>query len=120
VPTPQSQAISGAEVLINAAESLMVVYNLMAALDNQWNDIGMATTLAAMQTASLNADGSLSTTVDTTPNTAHPIVALPRALSSTQLAQIKTIADAVVSLLNGNAVSAQGGARAILNAAVGG
>jgi hypothetical protein len=122
--TQQSQAIQVANNLISAAQQLMQLYQLMTTIDAQWTDQGTATVIAAMGTIAQNADGSLGTT-DSTPNVAHPLnpttyPTLSRALSSNQIAQLKTILDGVVSYVGGTAVTTQAGARAILNAAVGG
>jgi hypothetical protein len=123
--TPNTQVISVANTIITNAQSLIQIYNSQNQIDLQWTDDSVATYLAAFNTAALNADGTQSSTQDGTPNSAHPIQAsayppLSRPLTATQITQMKTIIDAVVSLLNGNAVSAQTGARAILDAAVGG
>lgn len=126
MPTPNTQAIAVANVLINNANALMQIYNSQVVLDAQWTDDSVATTLADMTTAPLNTDGTQNTaSPDGSPNSAHPISALvypllSRPLTSVQIAQLKTILDAVVTLVNGSAVSAQTGARAILNSAVGG
>jgi hypothetical protein len=118
---PQTQAIQVANALISAAQQLMGLFNTMSTLDAQWTDQSTATILANMQTALVNADGSLAA-ADATPTAGHALTAvtLSRAISANQITQIKTILDAVVTLVNGSAVSAQTGARAILNVAVGG
>lgn len=123
--TQQSQAIQVANQLISISGQLMSLYQQMVALDAAWTDQGVATVLANMQTVPLNADGSLGTTPDGTPNVAHPIntatfLTFSRALSSNQLGQCKTILDGIVNYVGGQAVATQVGARAILNAAVGG
>lgn len=122
--TQQSQAIQVANSLFGLAAQLMSIYTQMVALDAAWSDNGLAAVIAAMGTVTLNADGSLGT-VDSTPNVAHPLnpatyPTLQRALSSNQIAQIKTVLDNVVTYVNGSAVSATSGARAILNSSVGG
>jgi hypothetical protein len=122
--TQQSQAIQIANQLISLSQTLMSIYQGMVVLDAAWSDDGTATVIAALGTVALNADGSLGA-ADGAPNVAHPInpalfPVLTRALSSNQITQLKTILDAVVTLVNGSAVSAQTGARGILNAAVGG
>jgi hypothetical protein len=63
--------------------------------------------------------------VDGAPNVAHPInptlyPTMNRAISSNQIAQLKTILDGIVAYVGGSAVTTQAGARAILNIAVGG
>jgi len=122
--TPQSQAIEVANGLFSAAQQLMGVYNLMIKLDAEWTDDSVATFVAAFSTVATNADGSLGA-ADATPNVAHAIdpskyPAMTRAMSSNSIAQIKTILDGIVTYVNGSAVTAQPGARAILNNAVGG
>jgi hypothetical protein len=102
----------------------MATYQQIVALDAAWTDTTSATVIAAMGTAVQNADGSLGAP-DGTPNAAHPInpllyPVLSQAVSSTQLAQAKTILDGVRSYVEGQAVSTQAGARAILNAVIGG
>lgn len=122
--TQQSQAIGVANQLITIAGQLLSIYQQMVILDAAWSDDGVATVLANLGTVGLNADGSLGT-VDATPNVAHPInpslyPTLQRAISSNQIAQVKTILDGVVNYVGGQAVTTQVGARGILNAAVGG
>lgn len=122
VQTPQQQTLNTINNLIAASQLIMSVYNTQSALDQYWTDNSVATTMAALGTVALNADGTTGA-ADGTPNEAHPLdpskyTNLSRTLSPNQITQIKTILDAVVSLINGNAVSAQTGARAILNATV--
>lgn len=119
--TPQTQAAQVVNGLIACAQQMMTIYQQMVALDAQWTDQNVANIVAAMATAAQNADGSIGAT-DATPNTAHPITSalLTRAISSTQIAQIKTILDGMVGYINGQAVATQAGSRAILNVAVGG
>jgi hypothetical protein len=118
---PQQQALNTINNLLSLAQTMLAVYNQMAALDQYWTDNGIANMLAALGTVALNADGTTGAT-DATPVETHPLdpnkyAQLSRTLTPTQITQIKTILDAVVSLMNGSAVSAQTGARAILNAA---
>lgn len=122
--TQQSQAIGVANQIITAANTLLSLYQQMVILDAAWSDDGVATVLANLATVALNADGSVGA-ADGTPNVAHPISpslfpTLQRAISSNQIAQIKTILDGVVNYVGGQAVTTQAGARGILNAAVGG
>lgn len=119
----QSQAISIANQMFTLAQSVVNIYTQMVAIDAQWSDNGVATVLAAMGTVVLNSDGSTGA-ADGSPNTAHPLdptkyPTLQRSLSSTQITQLKTELDNLVSHINGNAVGATAGARAILNSAVG-
>jgi hypothetical protein len=122
--TQQSQAIQVVNTLISLSTQLMNVYQQMVALDAAWTDQGAATVIAALGTVAINADGSLGA-ADGAPNVAHPLdpakyPTLSHSLSSNQIAQCKTILDGLVSYVNGQAVTTQIGARAILNAAVGG
>jgi len=122
--TPQSQAIQVANQIMSLSQQLLGIYQQMAVLDAAWTDDGVATTIAALGTTALNADGSPGA-ADGTPNAAHPInltsyPTLSRAVSSNQIAQAKTIMDGIVNYVGGQAVSTQAGARAILNAVTGG
>lgn len=124
--TPQSATIQLANLLESEAQAIIGLYNSHKIVQAQWTDQGIANQLNALATAALNVDGSFGT-ADGTPNVAHPIdtrvavnSALGKSLSANQLTQIKTLMDAIVSLVDGNAVSAQTGAHSILNQAVGG
>ena len=122
--TVQSQAIEGVNGGIGSAQQLMNLYVQLVHLKEIWQDVNVGQTISAMSTIKLNADGSLGA-ADTTPNAGNPIdtnkyPTLSRALSSTQIAQMKTILDGIVDYIEGRAVSAQPGARAILNTAIGG
>ncbi len=122
--TNQSQAIQVANAYFAAASDLMAAYQRVVALGQQWTDESVANTLNALSTAALNADGTLGT-ADGTPNNTHPIdtriyTALQHAVSANQIASVKTVEDAFVTLINGSAVSAQVGARGILNSVIGG
>lgn len=122
--TLQSQALQVANQLMSLSQQLLGIYQQMVILDAAWSDDAAATVIAAMATTALNADGSAGT-ADATPNAAHPInlvtyPTLSRAVSSTQIAQAKTIMDGIVAYVGGQAVSTQVGARAILNAVTGG
>jgi hypothetical protein len=118
--TPQTQAIGVANQLIGLAAQLLAIYQQMVIIDAAWADGSMANLINALATASLNADGSIGA-VDGTPNTAHPItnLALQRSMSATQITQLKTVLDNIVTYVNGGAVSATASARGILNSASG-
>lgn len=121
--TPQSQAVQNANGLIIAAAQLMQLYNTLIMLNAEWTDDQVANILAEMQTVPLNADGSLSDAPDAMPDRDNPIdpkLGISRAISSAQIGQLKSTLDPIVAYINGNAVAANPGARAILNAAVGG
>lgn len=122
--TQNSQAIQVANQLISLSQQLMGIYQQMVILDAAWTDDAVATIIAALGTTALNADGTPGT-ADGSPNAAHPInlatyPTLLRAVSSTQIAQAKSIMDGIVAYVGGQAVSTQAGARAILNAVTGG
>jgi hypothetical protein len=124
VVNQQTQAIQIANNLIGLSQSLISIYQQMVVLDAAWTDTGAATVLANMGTVVLNTDGSTGA-VDGAPNVAHPInptlyPTMNRAISSNQIAQLKTILDGIVAYVGGSAVTTQAGARAILNIAVGG
>jgi hypothetical protein len=121
---PQTQAIAVINQLENLAIALMSIFQQMVVLDAAWVDNSMANTINALGTVVPNADGSTGG-IDATPNTAHPInpllyPSLSRTLSATQITQLKTILDNIVTYVNGSAVSATPSARAILNSAFGG
>jgi hypothetical protein len=120
----QSQAIQVANQLISLSNSLMQIYEALVVLDAAWTDNSLATVINALGTVLLNADGSTGT-ADVSPVTTHPIdptkyPTLTRTLSATQITQLKTVLDNIVTYVNGSAVSATATARAILNSAVGG
>lgn len=122
--TPQTQAIQAANQLMSLSQQLLQIYQQMVVFDAVWTDDNISNIVAAMTTTTLNADGSAGA-ADGAPNTAHPISlttypSMSRAVSSTQLAQAKTIMDGIVNYVGGQAVSTQAGARAILNAVTGG
>jgi hypothetical protein len=122
--TQNSQVIQDANALMSLSAQFMAIYQQMVILDAAWTDHGDAAALAAMGTTALNADGTVGA-ADGTPNAAHPInlITYPgftRAVSSTQISQAKTILDGLVSYIGGSAVATQVGARAILNAVIGG
>lgn len=122
--TPQTQALQTANQLIALGQQLLSIYQQMVVLDAAWTDDGVATVLAALKTAPIATDGSVGTE-DGAPNVAHAISplsypSLSRALSSTQIGQVKTILDGVVAYVGGGAVSTQAAARGILNFTTGG
>lgn len=119
-----SQSIQVANNVMNLASQMMSLYQQIVVLDASWTDVGAAAVFAAMGTTTLNADGTPGAN-DGTANAAHPInlgtyPTLKLAVSSNQLAQAKTILDGLVAYVGGSAVTTQAGARAILNAVIGG
>lgn len=122
--TPQTQALQAVNDLVSLGQQLLTIYQRMVVIDAAWTDDSMATTIAALKTAVQNSDGSVGAD-DGAPNATHPISptaypSLSRALSSTQVIQIKTILDGIVSYVGGTAVSTQTAARGILNFTTGG
>lgn len=122
--TPQTQALQTINQMVSLGQQLLTIYQQMVIIDAAWTDDAMATTIAALKTATLAADGSIGA-VDGSPNIAHPISpvdypSLGRALSSNQVGQIKTILDGIVAYVGGQAVSTQASARGILNFTAGG
>ena len=123
-PNPQSQAIVTANDIMALAQQVMNLYRTIVDLDAVWTDDQVANIIAKFGTAPVQPDGSLGT-ADATPNTSNPIIALnypplARDVSSLQLNQAKTILDGIVAYVDGQAVTANPGARAILNAVIGG
>jgi hypothetical protein len=122
--TPQSQAIEVANGLMSCAQQLMNTYKQLKTLSAEWTDDQVANYLAQLKTAPVQPDGSLGPP-DANPVHSNPIVqadypALSRAVSSLQIEQVKSILDGVSGYIDGQAVTTQPGARAILNAVVGG
>lgn len=122
--SPQSQAIQTANSIMSLAQQLLGIYQQMVILDAAWTDDAVATTIAAMTTTALGADGAPGA-ADGSPNIAHPISltaypAFSRAVSSNQIGQAKTIMDGIVAYVGGSAVTTQAAARGILNAVTGG
>jgi hypothetical protein len=122
--TLNSQGVKTANTILQLSQQMMSIYSQIVSMDAAWTDTGAATVIAAMATTAVNADGS-SGASDGAPNVAHPINTviypqLTQSVSSTQLAQAKTILDGVRSYIEGQAVSTQIGARAILNAVING
>lgn len=121
----QTQAISAVNSLLDNATLLLQFYNQQVALNNLVADTSVGSVLTSCATAPLLADGTQSSTEDATPNSAHPIMVavyptLKRPLTAAQIIALQTILSSVVSLINGNAVAAQSGARATINTAAGG
>jgi hypothetical protein len=120
----QSQAVQEANGLINSAAQVMGLFTQLVQLQGVWQDTNTGATLESFATCSLNPDGSLGAP-DAQPDVTHPIDTtkhpeLTRSLSATQIEQIKSTLDDIVSYINGVDVAANPGARAILNMAVGG
>ena len=122
--SPLSETIAVANGYVAAAQDIMALYGTLKELAARASDNSVATYLAQMQTVAVVTDGSLALTPDQAPTPAHPIdttkyTTLSRPVSMNQLIQVKTVMDAIVSFIEGQAVSANPGARAILHAAIG-
>lgn len=123
----QTQAIQTANQIISIATQVLALAQQMQAIDAAWNDDAVAATLAAMNTVTINADGSVGAQ-DGTVNNAHPISptlypGFSRLVSSNTIASVKTVLDNLPNwIMNGAAVTAVGNAsnRAILNGVTGG
>ena len=121
--TPNSVAVGVANEIMSISAELIMLYNRIKVVDKAWNDDNVANYLAAMTTAVLNSDGTQGNS-DATPNAAHPILYglynLSRPVTATQITQMKSGCDDVAAYIDGSAVSANPGAHAILDVAVGG
>jgi hypothetical protein len=122
--TPSSEAVDAANEIMLISAELISLYNRIVAVDLAWNDHGVAVLLSNFNTAVLTADGILGAQ-DPTPVAAHPIVntnypPLNRPVTAMQITQMKSAIDDVGKYIGGSAISANPGAHAILNAAVGG
>lgn len=126
-PGAQTQALQTINQLMSIAGQLLGLCYQIQVIDAAWNDDAIATTIAALGTIALNADGSLGA-ADSSPVTTHPInpntyPTILRLISSTQITQIKTVLDNLPNwIISGEAVASVGNAsnRAILNVATGG
>lgn len=122
--TPQTQAITIVNQLISITQQLYSLSQDIGQINNRWATNGVATTLSAFATVSLNADGSLGT-ADATSNVAHPFspVVYPsvnRAISSNQTAQLLTVLNSFVNFCNGSAIASSVGTPGILASVIGG
>jgi hypothetical protein len=126
MPSPNTQVTAFINQQMANANLLVQIINQQVVLDEQWTANGYATIMAAMTTAPLNADGTQNAAnPDASPVETHPfsLTAYPninRVVTPTQITQIKTELDKLVSFYNGNALSADAAFAGILNAVVGG
>lgn len=123
--TEQTQSIGNSNQILGLAGRLMDLYNGCKQGINAWNDDGTLTVVQHLATAAQNADGSLGA-ADATPVNANPIdtrvtanATLVRAISANNLSSLVTQLGNFVSLVEGNAVSAQAGFRSLFNQATG-
>jgi hypothetical protein len=118
--TPQSQAIGVVNQYLAAAQLLVNLNDLLTDLQEQWTDDQVANIIGAMQTAPLNADGSLGTP-DGSPNSAHYLTAagLSRSVTPAFVSSLVTVLGTIPTLVGGSAVPAQGGMRQLLDEAIG-
>lgn len=120
--TPATMAAQAANTLISVAQQYVQLQQTVAQLATYMTDNGIQTTLNAMATSAFLADGSIGA-ADGTPNTNHPINAsygLNRAITAFQISQLVSVCTAIANATNGQAVTANAGAMAILLAATGG
>lgn len=123
--SPQSQAIACVNLILLSAQQMYALYQQIEQIDATWADDAVATTIANWQTVSVTIDGSLATTSDVAINPAHPFnptlyPTLTRPVSANLITQVKTVLDNLVTYMNGQAVSAVPGARAVINEVIGG
>lgn len=122
--TPSSETIAVANSYIVIAAELMVIYATLKDLSSRAIDNNVAGFLSQMQTVAIKQDGTLAATLDQSPNPANPISTtvyptLSRPVSMNQLVQLKTILDGIVNYIEGQPVSTQIGAHAIIHAVIG-
>ena len=121
--SPGSQAADDANEIMSIAAAQIALYDRIKKVAKAWNDHNVANYLAAMTTAVLNADGNQGN-ADQTPTNGHPILyglyGLTRPVTPLQVTQMKGGLDDIASYIDGSAVSANPGAHAILDIAVGG
>ena len=120
-----SRAVMVANAQIQNATLLKTFYDRQVALAKLWNDLPIGNNLAAMITAPLDPTGVQSQNQDATPDAGHPISGavyptLQRDITAFEYQQLLGLCNSVVDVIEGKAVSAFGGARQILNDAVGG
>ena len=93
MPTPQQAAITSAQNLAGIAAQAEILNNAIAAWLLDYNQNIWDTYWAAMATVTVQADGSLATTNDSTVNNTHPInvpSATPLLISRNALITLKT------------------------------
>lgn len=123
--SPQSQAIVVANDLLSISQNILDTYRQLKELAAIWTDDSVANVLAQLKTVAVNLDGSLATVEDVTSIQTNPISPtrypdLSRPVSVLQLTQAKSILDGLINYVEGQAISAQPGARAILHNVTGG
>ncbi len=93
MPTPQQNAITSAQNLLLLGSQATTLLNGIVAWEADYAVNNWANYWTNMATVTVNADGSLATTNDSTPNTAHPInvpSVSPLLVSETTLVNLKT------------------------------
>lgn len=73
MPTPQQNAIAAAQNLLTLGAQATTLLNGIVAWQADYSVNNWANYWANMATVTVNADGSLASSNDATPNTAHPI-----------------------------------------------
>lgn len=122
--TVQTQNVGIANTIIDIVQQLSLLKGRIDAVAAQFTQLTSQTTLNAMATCAVNADGSLGT-ADGSPNAAHPIdtrviQALNRAVLASDLGSALTGINMVSTLLAGGAPTQQGQMPSILAKFVGG
>ena len=122
--TNQSQSVQTSNTIISLAQSLNQLYQQIRVVNEQWGDNASANQVNAFPTCAQNVDGSLGA-ADSVPNVAHPIdtrvlTGLSRATSANSIASMLTVLNNIKTYVEGGAVAATPGVRAILNNATGG
>ena len=103
--TPQQQAIADTQVMQQNLVALLSIYTSLKALNDRYNGLQYSATWAALQTAPLLPDGSISETPDSVPNTSHPIVVGGVNKAQVTLVSGIVMAQQVIALMEGNAVT---------------
>lgn len=103
--TPQQNAVALAtqlQAVCNQLDSLKANIDRLVSI---YNSEGINAIWAAMQTAPVNADGSVSNTPDGTPNAVHPIIASNLNISSTKLVAAIVMFQQLQNFFNNAAVT---------------
>lgn len=102
MPTPQQQAIVSAQNLQALAAQVIHITNAADAWLKDYNQNLWDTYWNALPTAPINADGTISATLDTDPVAGHPIAVpsqAPLLISRTQLVNAQAAMAALQSIL---------------------
>jgi len=121
---PQDQAIWTANQMFNVCQQLATMLGTVNNLDNSYTQSSMSATFSAMPTCATNPDGSLGAD-DATPVSGNVIdtrkvTTLDIAMSSYEIGVMVNLLQALVTLLNGQAVATQQYAPSVLAKTQGG